>query len=236
MRRVAKLGGAGALACVIAAATFVACAMGTTTAFPTDEGGIDDAGTKSDRTTLPPPTDSGTTTDTGGPETDSGGGSCTKKVVLNEIQTGTSGNANLEFVELYNPNTCAVPLGNWKIRYQSSAGNDGVAGHSFAVGDSIAAKSFLVVAAAAFTGKKDAVLEATGFAGGDGQIGLLDETDKVVDGVAYGTVTGGKYRETTAAPSPPANGTIGRKADGVDTDNNSADWKTMASGTPGAAN
>ena len=236
MRLVAKLGGAGVFALCGAALTLVACAMGSTTAFlPDDEGGARDGGPTSDRTLPPPGDSSGGTTDTGVPEEDSGG-SCTKKVVLNEIQTGTSANANIEFVELYNPNTCAVPLGNWKIKYQSAAGGDGLAGHAFGVGDSIPAKSFLVIAAAAFTGKKDAVLDMTGFAGGDGQIGLLDESDKVVDGVGYGTVTGGKYREGTSAPSPPANGTIGRKTDGVDTDNNASDWKTLATATAGAAN
>lgn len=234
MRLVGKFGGASVFAFLAAGMTLFACAMGTSTAIPGDEGGVDDGGTTGDRTLPPPGDSSGGTPDTG-PEEDSGG-SCTKKVVLNEIQTGTSANANIEFVELYNPNTCAVPLGNWKIKYQSGGGGGGPAGHAFAVGDSIPAKSFLVIAAAAFTGKKDAVLDTTGFAGGDGQIGLLDDSDKKVDGVGYGTVTGGAYREGTAAPAPPANGTIGRKTDGVDTDNNSADWKTMATGTPGAAN
>lgn len=233
MRLVGKIGGAGVCA-FLAGFTLFACAMGTSTVIPNDEGGVGDGG-GSDRTLPPPGDSSGGTTDTGVPEEDSGG-SCTKKVVLNEIQTGTSANANIEFVELYNPNTCAVPLGNWKIKYQADTGNGGPAGHTFQVGDSIPAKSFLVIAAAAFTGKKDAVMDMTGFAGASGQIGLLDDADKKVDGVGYGTLTGGTYREGTSAPSPPANGTIGRKADGVDTDNNSADWKTMTTGTPGAAN
>jgi hypothetical protein len=69
-----------------------------------------------------------------------------------------------------------------------------------------------------------------------GQIALFDDTNTKIDGVGYGTITGGSYREGTAAPSPPANGSIGRKVDGVDTDNNQADFKTFTTHSAGAAN
>jgi hypothetical protein len=73
-------------------------------------------------------------------------------------------------------------------------------------------------------------------AGTDGEVGLLDDTGKIVDAVAYGTVTATTYKEGTAAPSPPSGGSIGRSPSGVDTDNNKTDFKTYTTPSPAIAN
>jgi|GEM_PF-4828025 len=235
MRLVRRLGAGFASGLVLAGVVVQACATGSSflDLEPVAEGGVDAEASVADSTVLPPK-DSGGAEDTGGGETDSGGGSCTTKVVVNELKVEGPG-PNDEFVELYNPNTCAVALAGWAIVYQSSAGGQGGAGYVFKSGESIAAKSYYLVASSSFSGKKDATL-VTGFAGDKGQVGLVDDKDVVIDGVGYGAITGGDFREGTSASPPPASGSIGRKSDGLDTDDNKADFQGMNVPTPGSAN
>lgn len=223
-----------AAACGAAAAfgalVLVACAKGTDNNGVADEGGLveDDAGR--DVNVVPVPKDSSTV----GPDgtvlpPDDSGGTCVPKVVINEIKTdGTT--ANDEMVELYNPSACAVPLGSWEIKYQPGSGGTGSAGHKFAAGTTIASLGYLVLTPGA--GSWTAGMSKT-----DGQIGLLDDTGTLVDGVAWGPVTGGSYREKTAVtPLPASGGSIGRSPNGADSDNNKTDFKVYASPSPGAPN
>jgi hypothetical protein len=217
-------------ASALGALVLVACAKGTDNNGVADEGGLleDDAGR--DVNVVPVPRDSSTV----GPDgtvlpPDDSGGTCAKKVVINEIKTdGATGND--EMVELYNPSACAVPVGGWEIRYQSGGGVAVVAtGHKFAAGDTIAAMGYLVLTPGAGSW-------TAGMAKTDGQIGLVDDTGTLVDGVGWGTVSGGSYREKTAATAPASGGSIGRSPNGADSDNNKTDFKTYASPSPGAPN
>ena len=232
-----RLGGEIFLLATAATTTFVmvACATGT-------DGGVildDDAG--SDATTdapqrdvnVLPGKDSGTPDDDAGPLPGEDSGACTKKVVINELQTRTAAGASDEFVELYNPSTCAVAIGSWKVVYKSSAGNGNGVLHTFNAGQSIAAKAFLLLGTSSFSGQKDATFTA-GMAD-DGQIALQDDTGKNIDAVGYGSSTG-PFVEGSAASPPSATQSIGRKVDGVDTDKNNADFKTLSSPSPRTPN
>lgn len=165
----------------------------------------------------------------------SGGPGCTGKVVINELQAnGASSNA--EFIELFNPNDCTVELAGWELRYRSDENNPGAPLFSFVAGDSIAAGDFLVLGNSSFQGTKHKSFTGTGGLGNSGgQVGLVDDDDKIIDAVGYAPQTGGLYTEGSPAPSP-GSGSIGRKNDGVDTDNNAADFKTYADHSAGAPN
>jgi hypothetical protein len=212
-------GGAfGVAAAALATLALVSCANGMV------NGGVVDGGLETDAAagdgSVVPSRDSGE--DQSAPDT---GGGCSVKIVINEVKTsGTA--ASDQMLELYNPNDCAVSLGRWALLYQSSAGNpaSGISLHDFAAGDTIAARGFLTVASTAPMAKAS------------GQVGLVDDTTTVVDAVAYGTITGGSYREGASAPSPPATGSIGRSPNGSDTDDNKTDFATFAAPTPGRAN
>lgn len=190
------------------------------------------------------------------PTSDSGGGSsgtnpdpnddggtdpgCTGKVVINELMTTGPQGANDEFVELYNPNSCAISLAGWRLAYKPTAGTGGPPAdlgsvyYTFAAGDSIAAGAFFVLGTASFVGSKDATMK-NGMSADGGQVGLVDDTDTLVDALGWGGATG-PYVEGTAAPKAPTNGSVGRKSDGLDTDNNASDCKAFNKPTPGAAN
>lgn len=157
---------------------------------------------------------------------------CTGNVVINELMTRGPGGAGEEFVELYNPNTCAVSLGGWKLGYRSKTGTGNGVLHTFDAGDSIAAGAFLVLGTSSFSGTKDATMNS-GMAD-EGQIGLVDEGGTTVDAVGYGA-TSGPFIEGTPTSGPPPSGSIGRNC-GVDTDDNAVDFETFAQHSAGAAN
>jgi Lamin Tail Domain len=143
------------------------------------------------------------------------------------------GGATDEFVELYNPNSCAVSLAGWKLAYKSSAGNGNAVLYTFKAGDEIQAETYFVIGTTKFSGTNDAT--TTGGMAVEGQVGLLDDSENLVDGLGYGATTG-DFVEGTAAPKPSAGGSVGRKSDGLDTDKNSSDCKAFTKHTAGASN
>ncbi len=202
---------------------FVACAKGVDAV---DLGTVD-AG--EDVTSLPDgavaPRDAGDSSVRTDAEPDAQPKPTGKSVVINELVTeGT------EFVELYNPTSSEVDLTDWEIRYESGGGGAGGAGHNFSSGDSIASHAYLVLQGGSWT---------SGMSATDGQIGLFDGSGngaRRVDAVAYGSVTGGSFREGQSAPRPPPGGSIGRSPNGTDSNNNKADFKGFDTPTPGDPN
>ena len=69
---------------------------------------------------------------------------------------------------------------------------------------------------------------------------MRDAGGTLVDIVAYGTVAGNTFIEGAAAPLPPKlaspGGSIERLPNGADSDDNSHDFATTNTATPGAAN
>jgi hypothetical protein len=228
------MGGATFLATAsVLALVVVACANGTNVGYVGDDeaGLLLDSGGRD--VNVLPTGDSSPGADSA-PGNDAGNPGCTGAIVINELKTAGATDPNDEFVELYNPNSCAVPLSGWEIKYESSGGGPGPAGYKFVAGDSIPAQGYFLVASSTFTGKKDATL-VNGFAAA-GQVGLVDDKKAIIDGVAYGTVTGGSYGEKQAAAAPAAGKSVGRSPNGTDSNSNSADFKVLTSPSPGAAN
>ncbi|MBX3231990.1 MAG: lamin tail domain-containing protein [Labilithrix sp.] len=165
---------------------------------------------------------------------------CTGKVVINELQPGGDGGA--EFVELFNPTDCAISIGDWKLMYRSAADTAGVGAlYSFGTYDAIRARSFMLLANDKFVGKIDATLRG-GIGNAGGQVGLVNDENKVVDALGYGVVpdggapTAGMYTEGNAAPAPGAGESLGRKKDGEDGDDNAADFIVFEKHSAGVSN
>lgn len=174
--------------------------------------------------------------------TDSGNGTCTGKILVNEILPAGS-SFDQEFIELYNPSTCDVDIGGFKLLYKSAAGvpAQGAPLHTFAAGTMIQGKGWYVVGTSTYPGKKDVTFNgggvtANGGLSNNGQVALFDGGGQKIDGIGYGTLTGGDYVETKAAPVAPATASIARKTDGLDTDDNSKDCDWFTTPTPGAKN
>jgi uncharacterized protein len=182
------------------------------------DAAIDDAGSR-DATTGPP-------------DADLPDGGCTSRIVINEVRAEGAVSSTDEFVEIHNPSSCEVAVGNWVVEYRSRNGTTPTALYRFPAGAKLPANGYFLLAGVGFNGAKDTTfsftLDATG-----GQIGILDGA-RVVDGVGYGNASAG-HVETTAALVPPGGQSIARKPGGIDTNNNAADFQVQAS-TPRGPN
>ena len=156
-------------------------------------------------------------------------------VVINEIMTGTSRSASEEFVEIFNAGECAVDLANWKLVYRSAAGSTDIVLFTWTSPNSLEPGAFMVFGGASYTGTRDGKLGGSGLAASGGGVGIRNPNAVLVDSVGYGTATNA-FVEGAAAPAPPHNGSIQRIPDGVDTQNNAADFTLATIPTPRGPN
>lgn len=197
--------------------------------------GVDPLSTRADGAvvsdTASPEVDSAVS-DTASPKVDAG--PC--KLVVNEVQTGDGTTGTADFVELYNACSSSAAIGNYKLVYRSASGTTDIVVFTFAAGESIPARGYRVIGGAGFAGAVDGAL-VSGLATGGASVALKNDSDSVLDSLAYGTGTG-DYVEGSAAVAPgdktPAV-SISRSPDGADTNDNASDFK-VGTPTPGAAN
>jgi len=164
-------------------------------------------------------------------------------LVVNEVQTQTTQAASEEFVEIYNPCSSAVTVAGFKLGYRAATNTNPASSSDsstlYTFTGSLAAGAYFVLGGSSFTGTKSGSL-ASGLAT-SGAVALRDAGGAIVDSVAFGTVsTGNAFIETAAAPLPPSltspGGSIERLPNGADTNDNSHDFSTANTATPGAAN
>ncbi|MGK2309233.1 ExeM/NucH family extracellular endonuclease [Cutibacterium sp. V970] len=149
-------------------------------------------------------------------------------VVVNEVYGG-GGNSSAtwthDFVELLNPTSADVSVEGWKLEYLTAKGK--VANTCSLVGTVKAGGHFLVQEARGDGGSKplptpDA--ECSAFMSAiTGSVRITDASGAVVDLVGYGAAS---VAETKAAPAP-SNTTSIERRNGVDTDDNSADFEVV---------
>jgi hypothetical protein len=161
-------------------------------------------------------------------------------VRVNEVQTGTSGSAADEFVELSNTGTAAADLSGWKIVYRSAAGASDTTLVTIPAGTTLGPGSFYVVGGSAYAGSPAAAQSfSAGLAATGGAVGVRDSTGALVDSVGWGTA-GNALVEGSPAAAPPATvapgSSLARIPDGHDSNDNSADFAVSATATPGSAN
>ena len=172
--------------------------------------------------------------------TTGGGGGGAAAVRVNEVQTGTTGSAADEFVEVVNAGTAAADVGGWKVVYRSAAGTTETTLATIPDGTTIAAGGFYLLGGGAYAGAH-AVDQSfgTAIAASGGAVGIRDASGSIVDGAGWGTATNALVEGTAAAPATataPPGSSIVRKPDGHDTNDNAADFGVSDSATPGASN
>lgn len=174
-------------------------------------------------------------------------------VVINEayLSGGSDGSAfKSKFVELYNPTDKTVSLDGMSLQYRSATGS-AFSGVTPLTG-SIAPGGYFLVSAGANTGAaastpelpKPDVAGKMNLSGSNGSVALVSGTDaltlagsilgdsKVIDVLGYGA-TSSAY-ETNRASAPSGTGDVRslNRTDGVDSDDNRADFGLSASITP----
>jgi|GEM_PF-1591926 len=156
------------------------------------------------------------------------------EILINQFSPGYNG-ASDEYIELVNTTNKIFNLADVAIRYQSASGSSGLAGGVLS-GTLLAKQYWLLSSNATITvgmnhgTPRDGAI-AAGMAATSGQLALVRVTDNtILDALGYGAITGGTYVEFLPAESPPVNGGLRRKVDGLDTDNNSNDFITVSNG------
>lgn len=151
------------------------------------------------------------------------------RVVINEIQTESSIDANQEFIELVNISNSTVDLSGWTLQYRAATGTTWaekalLSGELYARGSIIiATQGYLSEVASFFWTQAGGVMAATG-----GNIRLLPANSVIAeDTVAWGT---GAYGELAAAGKAPKGSSIQRKfidQTAQDTDSNYFDFEVV---------
>lgn len=159
-------------------------------------------------------------------------------LVINEIDYDNVGSDNAEFVEILNTGATAVDLNLYELRLINGSG-----GSVYTTIDlpavSLAAGDYFVIGAAGVANVDLEFGAATNNLqnGAPDGVALFFDGSTLVDTVSYeGEIAG--FVEGVGGATADSNsvaGSISRIPDGVDTDNNAADFQFVAS-TPGAAN
>lgn len=149
-------------------------------------------------------------------------------VVINEVYGGggNSGATHLnDFVELYNPTDEDIDVTGWVIDQQSAKGNSG---GSLTLSGVVPAGGYFLIQGSAGNGNGAALPSPDNDGGfnfsGSGAIAeLTDASGAIVDLVGWGGATGS---EGSPAPGTSNAVSVQRAPDGVDTDDNAADFVT----------
>jgi cysteine-rich repeat protein len=185
--------------------------------------------------------------------------------VINEVDYNQPGTDTKEFLELYNPNTNAISLSGLAVVFVNGSSNPAPEYMRVALTGTLDSHKFLVIAAPAVTVDPAAINLPfpTGCTAAscnnkiqngprDAAVVLDTASGQVLDAISWGGacpaamitgVTGTPpCYEGTALPATDedtdatSTGSICRKVDGADTDDNSADWQYCATPSPGSIN
>lgn len=149
------------------------------------------------------------------PQPDSESEAQPSDVVINEFVSNPTD--SIEWIELYNNTNAALDLNGWKIY-------DGTGSSIKTLTGTISARGFLVFE-----------LSSARLNNGGDIIILKAVEDSIIDQVSYGDWDDGNLSDNALAAENPGHSTA-RKSNGVDTDNDRADFSVSAGPTKGAVN
>ncbi len=157
------------------------------------------------------------------------------EIVINQFNPGYSG-ATDEFIELVNTTGKTFDLSLLSIAYASSSGGSGSAGgtlsgtlqpYSFWL---LSTNASITIGGTSSLSRDGAI--TTGFAAASGQLALiLNSNSTKIDGIGYGSLSGGTYFETASAGSISSNSGFRRNVDGTDNNNNTSDFSSVTTST-----
>jgi hypothetical protein len=160
---------------------------------------------------------------------------CAARVVINELYYDHPGtDTGHEFIELYNPDTVAADITGATIEFHNGTGTAWTLVWRAPAATTIAPDGLFVVGENLVVPLPDAVIVYS-LQNGPDAIRLVASDGTVLDTVGYGGLDDPAFCETRGAAVVPAGKSIARALDGVDSDDNAADF-VSASPTPGRHN
>jgi hypothetical protein len=176
------------------------------------------------------------------PAADAAQPACQGRLVINEVDYDQPDADDGEFIELFNPSDCPVSTEGLRLNLINGANGQAVvyggadlseAGPAIPPGGYLVAGSAGVVAALAKG--VPAIAISASIQNGDPDGIVLGHGEDVLDSLSYGGNIPG-VTETESAPTDVGQGSIGRCENGVDSDDNAADFLFSDVPTPGAEN
>jgi hypothetical protein len=173
---------------------------------------------------------------------DAGAPSTGEHLVINEVDYDQAGTDDSEFIEIYNPTSSAISTEQLVLELINGA--DGAAqvyGSSdlAQAGESIPAVGYLVIASESLiqTLPEDVLSLPLprSIQNGDPDGVRISDNSGIVDSLSYGGVIDG-VTEGGSAPTDAEEGSIGRCANGTDSDDNASDFRAIQPSTPGSEN
>jgi hypothetical protein len=129
-------------------------------------------------------------------------GNSATHVVISEVMVGVEGNAEYEFVELYNPTDAPVSLAGWSLKKKTSSGSETNLVSAAAFAGTIAPKSFFLIAHNGYDGARRPDLRysanSQNLAYTNNAAVLYDATGAKVDEVSWAEIKKGESLERRA--------------------------------------
>ena len=170
---------------------------------------------------------------------------CTSEPVINEVDYDQAGTDTLEFVEIYNPGTSGVDLGEYTLElvngnggavYDSVALNEGLGTDLLAAGELLVVGSPGALALVPQSVKTIALPGAIQNGEPDG-VRIVDAQDALIDGLAYeGAMVGTGEGDYAPADLSDSAASLVRCPDGADTDDNWTDFELVSAPSAGILN
>ena len=160
----------------------------------------------------------------------------TSALLLSEVGTGGA-SASDEFVELVNAGTTPLDLAGHEVVYVTSSGSTVTRKATWAAALTLPpGRRLLIANSAGVHGTIADSVYTGGLAGTGGTLVLRPIGGAPIDAVGWGDATN-VFVEGTAVPAPPAGSSIERRpggaaGNGVDTNDNAADWFVQAAPSP----
>ncbi len=162
-------------------------------------------------------------------------GSASARILVNELYYDHPGaDAGHEFVELINGGPLPVDIAGLTLEFHNGAGTGWTVIWRADPGRVIAADGLFVIGGDLVSPPPDAV-SSFSLQNGPDAIRIVDAAGAALDVVGYGGLDDDAYVETRAARAVTAGQSLARAGDGVDTDDNDADF-VAAFPTPGRRN
>ncbi len=172
--------------------------------------------------------------DQASPDAGTDAATCDAIPVINEVKPDGTDDPDNEYVELFNPGGCAIPLDDVSLYFRTASGTQDQILWTAISGQTLKPKQYFVVGGSKYgPGAPDFQYAGASLPLEGGGLGLK-RGQKTLDMMGWGTAKNA-YVDGSPAPAPQLGMSVGRKPDGVDTDNNSADF-AQGPPTPRAAN
>ncbi|MEK9196355.1 MAG: lamin tail domain-containing protein [Patescibacteria group bacterium] len=159
------------------------------------------------------------------------------KLLITELQTGTTTSSNQEFIEIYNSSLATINLTDYKLEYFTASSSSTTASWAVDLSGELPANDYFLLARKDYLPDTKDIEFTSALADTGGYVRIVQKsTSGVIDGLGWG---GSTRFEGHSAPAPAKNESLARIMNQdlyIDTDNNLSDFNMLESPNPAMLN